>query len=374
MTAANRSCGPATGWCANIEPGRPYRAGQCERCWLMAHNPVCRANWGVPGPPVPLTMPDPPKAGKVAALPLLPACPHEGSVREYCKTCNGPARHVRTCYHELNDAETCTRGVINQAVWSCADCPHHPANGYTTKKDDPAVGVVVGSYRWPELIDLQLHLIRVTCGPVPVLVSSDRAADASALEEVCKRHGADLTVSPEKLGHTAGDMAAYARGVHWASQLGLAVVAKLSQRMLVTRPRWLQDGAADLLASGLTIASRRCKGPDPFRTEAALLRVDAWAGSEAIAEAAAFRHGGRPKAEGAERQFLDMLGRRGLVYLPWELLAENRREKRAGVIWHHANDVAEYRRLASRFGVTLPEDFRVDGWGWELAAGEYSHG
>jgi hypothetical protein len=254
-------------------------------------------------------------------------------------------------------------------------------------RPDTTVGVVLGFSRWPELIDLQLAVIRETCGGVPVLVSADpdpkRPDDVSALAAVCRRRRAELIVTPERIGHTGGDMAAYGRGVVWGASHGLAVVAKLSQRFLVTRPRWLQDGAAELLLSGLPAATRYAepapppnKWGDALRTEAMLIDVSQWNRPAVLARLAPRkRWADRPGGYQAEDQIHDLIREElGGAYWPWWLVSAQRYAKADGVVWRMANARADYDALASRFGVRLPADFKVDGWGSEVRKGEYDVG
>lgn len=249
-----------------------------------------------------------------------------------------------------------------------------PLPATVARPGDPAVGVVIGSYQWPELVDLQCRVIRATCGPVPILVSSDHPASNAALEAICAAYP-DVTFSPnpQRIGHTGGDMAVFHKGVVWGQERGLAVVAKLSQRFIVTRERWLQDGAADLLASGLPLASRRCRGFHTFdlRTEAVLLDVARWHVPAVLERFRPQRYWGSAKGLYTEDLISHALHLLGGVYWPWGLFGEDRSRRDADVLWHYSNPTAEYRALAERHGVTLPANFHCDGWGAEMRSGEY---
>ncbi|HEY1186303.1 MAG TPA: hypothetical protein VGE74_01540, partial [Gemmata sp.] len=183
-------------------------------------------------------------ARSAVALPVLARapCAHEGIVLEHCHTCAGESRSVRECDRH----ERATRVYVSDKVRSCDRCPQYAA---PERAGDPRTGVVIGSYKWPELVELQIRLIRATCGPVPILVSNDRPEEHPALSALGAAHpDVTLITSPERLGHTGGDVAAFRRGVEWGGEKNLTVVAKLSQRMLFTAPYWLQDGARELLA------------------------------------------------------------------------------------------------------------------------------
>ncbi|MDY3555298.1 hypothetical protein R5W24_004439 [Gemmata sp. JC717] len=316
-------------------------------------------------------------AGARTSLPLLTRgpCHHEtGAVLEYCTTCNEEARHVRGC--DLH--ERCTRGYVSDKVQACDRCPQYTA---AEREGDPRCGVAIGSYLWPELVELQIRLIRATCGPVPVLVSNDHPESAAALLAIAAAHpDVTLATSPERLGHTGGDLAVYHRGAKWAAERGLSVVAKLSQRLLLTRPYWLQDGARDLLASGLPIATRAATGPTgapryPIRTEYALLDVSRWNAPEILAAVAPGRYWHQREGGWPAEQVIDELIRAQLVaYLPAALLPTTREERAPGVVWHHSDPREAYDALARQFGVALPADFHTGGWEREYAAGQYSYG
>lgn len=326
-------------------------------------------------------------------LPALAECRHGGTdadVMERCEGCAAGALHVRECLadHGPNyEPGKCTREPSGNArIMSCRQCqaqslgfepPARPAR--FTAGADVAVGVAIGSYGWPELVDLQCRVIRDTCGPVPVLVSSDRPESDAALQAVCAAH-TDVThdPNPERIGHTGGDVAVFHKAIVWGAARGLRVVAKLSQRFLVTRPRWLHDGAAELLASGLPIATRRCRGKEVFdlRTEAALLDVRRWNAPDVLARIVPRRYWtDSPKGMTAEtvlhRVLKDLLGG---VYWPWSLYTDDRYQRAEGTLWHCTHAAAEYRRLAERYGVTLPPDFHCDGWQRDLAKGKYLYG
>src|SRR5438270_3553860 len=126
-----------------------------------------------------------------------------------------------------------------------AAVPAADVGAYRPRPGDPPAGVVVGAYKWPRLVELQVRLIRHTCGPVPILVSDDCSPGFGPpvepggrfdrLQQVCAAHP-DVTLWPnvERIGHAGGDLAACWKGLVWARARGLAVLAKLSQRFLLT--------------------------------------------------------------------------------------------------------------------------------------------
>lgn len=312
-------------------------------------------------------------AAPAVALPMLRAgCHHEGAIVEPCLTCSGDLRSVRDC--DLHDRAT--RVYVSDKVQACDRCPQYAA---PEREGDVRCGVAIGSYKWPALVELQVRLIRSTCGPVPILVSNDDPASRDALAAVCAAHpDVTLVSSPERLGHTGGDLAVYHRAVNWGIERGFTVVAKVSQRLLFTNPYWLQDGARDIIASGLALATRACSEAPryPLRTEFALLDVGRWNVPEVLdmirpRRVWHEREGGWP----AEQVIAELVRDRfGGVYWPTALLPTVRAEKGSGFVWHHSHTRADYDALAARFGVTLPADFTTAGWESEHARGEYLFG
>lgn len=329
-----------------------------------------------------------PKASGAVALPVVvPPCVHGGTdadIVERCPTCGGGARHVREC--EVHGR--CTREPVNPAVMDCARCrrdglgytPDVPARpAFAPKPTDPAAGVVIGSYGWPALVALQIRVIRETCGPVPICVSSDKPEAAAELAAICSA-APDVYLWPNatRIGHCGGDISAYWKGIVWGAARGLKVVAKLSHRFFALRPRWLQDGAGELLASGLPLATRKCAGREnfPLRTEAVLLDVAQWNRPDVLAMLAPREYWRDVPGGNYVEHYFDRLLRTHLggVYWPWSLLNEDRYAPAPDTLWHCSHTRAEYDALAARYGVTLPPDFHVEGWMRDLKAGVYKFG
>ena len=163
-----------------------------------------------------------------------------------------------------------------------------------------------------------------------------------------------------------------------ASSSGVKVFAKLSQRFLITKKDWLKKGAEDLLTSTLPLATQKCKGVSHFdlRTEACLINVEKWNTKEVLERIKPRRYwNDSPFGLNAEsiiyRLLQDLLGG---YFWPWDLFGEERHAKSEEVIWHTSNSEKDYKNLAGKHGVKLPEDFTVDGWQHELREGKYTYG
>ncbi len=297
-------------------------------------------------------------AGEPCGSPLV-NCTHFGDVASVTKPCSGAAR-------------------------CCIGCPEHPVNKVAESppaKDPAKVGVAVGVFRWPELADLQIRVIRESCGPVPVLISNDEPEAHAKLQAICAKHeGVTLDTNLRRIGHTGGDISVFRKAVEWGGVNNLSVVAKLSQRFLVTRPNWLHDEAKGLLASGLPLACLPATGAEPFdlRTEAALLDVAKWDTPAVLARLAPRQYWrDEPKGLPAETVILrvvkDLLGG---VYWPWRSMLGTNRYARdfADVLWHCNTPLDDYRDLAAKHGVVLPKSMHCAGWEVELAEGKYLFG
>ncbi len=240
-------------------------------------------------------------------------------------------------------------------------------------------GVVIGSYKWPSLVDLQIRLIHDTCGKVPILVSSDHPETAAEITDICNDyHDVTHRPNPERIGHTGGDISAFYKAVKWGASRQMQCVAKLSQRFLVTRKNWLQDGAADLGASRLAMASQRCTGTQRFdlRTEAVLIDVAQWNNPDVLERIKPRRYWNDVKhGLSAEtviyRVLQDLLGE---FYLPWALFGESRDTKYDGVVWHCSHTLRDYQELAYKYGVKLDAGFHCSGWQYDLSKGQYLYG
>ncbi|WP_157469282.1 hypothetical protein [Gemmata sp. SH-PL17] len=343
-------------------------------CWLAAHVRAYQRLWGLPETGeherVPAGAPGP---GPLTwGAPVVAPCAHLGS-REPGQPCGSPL--LRCALH----GDLTTRfAACSGAQRCCARCPDYCSAVAPLRPGDPGVGLAIGSYKWPELVELQIRVARATCGPVPVLVSTDHPEGVPALAAVCDRYP-DVYLWPNatRLGHTGGDLAVYWKGVMWGAARGLEVVAKVSQRMVFTGAYWLQDGARELLASGLPVASRASSGAPrwPLRTEAALLDVGAWHRPGVLGRCApgaywGRRDGGFPAEAAVLELVRELLGG---VYWPWPALPVDRRAGGA-FLWHESHAADEYRALAARFGVALPGDFHTGGWDQEYRDGVYSYG
>ncbi len=275
-----------------------------------------------------------------------------------CGACGGPA------VAESYDCSHPTLGP-NTNHYRCVTCPgYKPVVKWLHKDGDPTVGVVIGSYHWPRLIALQALVIRDTCGPLtPILVSDDGSNEEQSklLKIICKIVKIDLIQSEDRMGHLWGDTTAYKRGIEWAKEKGVQVLAKLSQRFIVKRPRWLQDFGAELLASGRSTSGQRCRHKNirfGFRSECCLLNVDQWHREDILKFLSP--EGGQIGGENTITDAINLIGT-GMKRL--RLFTPDRfAHYHDDVLWHHWDNNEKcgeaYRALAAEYGIALDPDFQ----------------
>ena len=262
---------------------------------------------------------------------------------------------------KLDGLACCSHGKTGCLDYS----PKLPPSLFAPDASDVPCGVVIGTYTsWPALIELQIRAIRQHCGDTPILIADDCSPAAADIQAVCGRYkSVAFWPNVERIGHAGGDLSAIWKGFQWAEARQLRILAKLSQRFLADTTRWLHDGAKDLLASGLAIAMRSCRGPIenyPYRSEAMLLDVAKWGRPSVLADLSPARCRGRD----GETALYDVAKKHSVDTLhPWSFLkTEDRYQWAPGYLWHCANTPAEYHDLAARHGLALPPEFHTNGW------------
>jgi len=266
--------------------------------------------------------------------------------------------------------------VADERVYSAEEAEGHPSS----EEAAPLVGVCLGSYGYPRLIETQIRTLRQTCGAVPILVADDRTADPRfeeilALEQ--KYPGVEVWYNESRQGHYAGDLSVFWKAAHWGASSGLRVVCKLSQRLLVLEEAWVQAWAAKLLKSRKAACYQWCwdnggkfdtESVELFmRSECVFLDVTRWSQPTILREL-------EPRTLGSateshlnaimDRHFFRHEGpARKPDYLPFDLLNAHRYKPNPGkVIWHCTHVPDHYRRHARSLGITLEGDFGTSGW------------
>jgi hypothetical protein len=221
-----------------------------------------------------------------------------------------------------------------------------------------SLGIVLGSYNMPHMIELQIACIRYNCGPVPILISDDcsdglqptpdpKSHIGRILNLASRSRGVYVWPNAERIGHAGGDMATFWKGIAWGGALGLDVVFKLSQRYVIDIPNWAVDGANRLWESGLSTLGRACAFHRfPIRTEAVGLRVDRWNRPDILA------HLTPRRINYAFEQVLfdDIRDRLEGKLCDWPLMSDARPHAAPGVLFRESNSQDDYIRLAAKYG------------------------
>lgn len=220
------------------------------------------------------------------------------------------------------------------------------------------LGIVLGSYNMPQMIELQIPCIRYNCGPVPVLISDDcsdgmqptpypESHIGSLLGMASRSRGVYVWPNMERIGHAGGDMATFWKGIAWGAAIGLDVVFKLSQRYVIDIPNWAGDWANHLLQSELSTLGRGCPFHGfPIRTEAVGLRVDRWNRPDILA------HLTPRRVNYALEHVLydDIRDRLEGKLCDWPLMSDSRPQAAPGVLFRESNGQDDYIRLAAKYG------------------------
>lgn len=225
------------------------------------------------------------------------------------------------------------------------------------------VGVVLGSYNMPHMIELQIACIRYNCGPVPILISDDCSEGTAPTPDADSHMGRLMALAGrsrdcylwpnvDRIGHAGGDMAAFWKAIVWGRATGLDVVFKLSQRYVIDVPGWAGAWARRLWDSGLSTLGRGCPFHHyPLRTEAVGLRVDRWSRPDILGHLT-------PRRISYPLELVlydDVRDRLEDRLCDWELMSDARPHAAPGVLFREANRPEEYIRLAAKYGMSWHE-------------------
>ena len=94
------------------------------------------------------------------------------------------------------------------------------------------LAIVIGSYRMPAFVNLNIRSCRDLLGDVDILVSDDYSGVSDVVQDAAFLHNASYIVSSRRMSHFSGDVQAFINGLVFGAEAGADVVLKLSQRMV----------------------------------------------------------------------------------------------------------------------------------------------
>lgn len=218
------------------------------------------------------------------------------------------------------------------------------------------IGVVIGSFGMPSAVALNVAAIRnFNKTRIPILVhddftQNDRDPDGYLLNV---NEEFELIKSERQLGHIAGDIRCFIRGLKWARRMGLKYLVKLSQRFIFTSNEWCASAVVYAERENVITASQIAYsnaaapwGSGSTRTECVMFRVDDWA-RDAVYEALEGYHA---TPELSVRNVAESVVHPERKVDRWRAFGPDKSKKRVGVLWHDANGEGEYRALAETLG------------------------
>ncbi len=258
-------------------------------------------------------------------------------------------------------------------------CPYVDHDGETAIGASAAAGgvgygVAIGTYDslhpgrmrfGTHAVEMNLAVLRGTCGPdVKILVCDDASPAGSRrrYRELCEEYGADFSTNRTRMGHSSGDMIVYHKAIRWARRHRLQTVTKLSHRMVIDLPNWVQEDSRALIASGFATQAQMLANfrLEQIRTECVMMVVDRWCRARVLEH-----YHPRPIPYWNETHTFLAISR--FVdpqapyphFLPWGKLAFHRGNDHPPVFFREMQGDAEslFRALARRYGVELSESF-----------------
>ena len=234
------------------------------------------------------------------------------------------------------------------------------------------VGVVIGTFGAVPYIHLQLESLRRFHPGTPCLVVDDGSPQRAELEKLCEEYGAEFIGREKRMGHIAGDLDVFLRGIEWAKAREIELLVKLSRRFIPSGP-WI-DELRELheLHNAPTYNARCERWGFGFRSECVAMCVADWEHSTGPIV------NNIPKARLsyllAEAVVHDCAGiawraRNGNVpsehdhrgYIPWPFMGTSKAEKSTRYLWHETHSTKEYKDFGRALGIEVSMDTEKHG-------------
>jgi len=236
------------------------------------------------------------------------------------------------------------------------------------------IGIVIGTKDWPNLTELQIKILRSTCGELPILIADDCSSgceinfppdsDYGKLYALTKKYnGVHIAPNSTTLGHGAGDLSVFTKGLVWAKIWNIEYLVKVSRRMLIDIPYWMQYWTHRLIQDNNAVAAQKRNDYWPFYTSCIILKSSTW--FPLIDQLYPIKLNSDKTKIYVEHVFRDIIDKyfRG-VYTPLGLLRKDITLKNPGVIWHEACKIDEYKRLFLKYGVSMDGNFSSEPSGY----------
>ena len=233
----------------------------------------------------------------------------------------------------------------------------------------PAVGLVIGTFAAVPYVHLALESRRRHYPDVPLLVHDDASPEQDRLRSLCREYGAEFVSTGVRGAHARGDLSTYVRGMGWAEETGLELLVKMSRRFIAMHD-WVPGLQRLAYDTQYATYSNQCLHYHyGFRTECVAFHAASWRRAGAIDEMKdAMTRGPAVFVEGLVHELARLVHQwncganrdyearhprpsQADAYGPWPIMAERRIARKPNVLWHDADEPADYCRQARLYGL-----------------------
>jgi hypothetical protein len=259
---------------------------------------------------------------------------------------------------------------------ACPYVDHAGERPIERSADVPAVGygVAIGTYdslhagrrRYgTEAVELNLAVLRANCGNEVKILVCDDASPASSqrrYRQLCEKYDAEFTTNARRMGHSSGDMIVFHKAISWARREGLQTVTKLSHRMVIDIPNWVQEDSELLMRAGFATQTQMLANfrLEQVRTECVMMVVDHWHTSDVLQhfQPRAIPYWNETHTFQAIARFVDPRTPYP-HFLPWHRLSFHRGNDCPPVYFRDMQGDSDtlFRAMAERHGIVLSNRF-----------------
>ena len=146
--------------------------------------------------------------------------------------------------------------------------------------DVPRIGLVISTFGAVPYVHLALAVRQRLYPDLPVLVHDDASDQTQALAARCQAPGVTFQTNSSRFGHELGDLSSIVGGLHWAKELGLDLLVKMSRRF-VPAVNWVPRLQHLAQTTQFATFGRDCQTHGfPLRTECLAMGVEPWSAEE----------------------------------------------------------------------------------------------